>query len=57
MTRAAAAGRGPVGADLVAGLSLLGHLGGARDNLIEWRCRALELLAGDYQRLRRLSAA
>ncbi len=56
MTRAACAGRGPVNADLEVGLALLGYLGGAPDDLIAWRRRALGLIAGDYQRLRRLVA-
>jgi hypothetical protein len=52
MRRASIFGRAPVMADLEVGLRLLGYLGGAPPEMVEWRRLALAGAAHDYPRLR-----
>lgn len=55
MKRAAQNGRAPTRADVAIGLTALGYLGGAPDDLVAWRSHELFGAATDYHLQRRLA--
>jgi hypothetical protein len=55
--RAALFGRAPVAKDVELGLTVFGLLGGAPDDLVEWRTPRLQALSHHYQEQRRLADA
>ena len=57
MARASHFGRGPIAADVRVGLELLGYLGGAPEDLVQWRRRALRNIHRDrFRQLQLLGA-
>ncbi|HEX5266172.1 MAG TPA: hypothetical protein VFW24_05320 [Acidimicrobiales bacterium] len=57
IARASRFGRAPIATDVGVGLELLGYLGGAPENLIQWRRRALEGIHRDGPRQLQLLGA
>ena len=55
MQRAGRAGRGPIPADVEVGLTALGYLGGAPQEMAAWRARELAGIRSEYHLQRRLA--